>query len=204
MKVIGCRGLPKNARSKPPRGTQSEPVAIPSGSWSTMLLPALPVSSCFSLVHVSHFHFGRLFWAVYNCLLVANSHDFLDARGCLASSSEKAVMRQRPSGPWLWLIRVLVMMPQFPLQTLWSHRCYCSCVIFNPLPQCQPRSSPSTVFKSLDMRFKKVKPTLVLSALWGLLPVLVPGCSAQPSQPAQHLAICSVAHQSTDLSWVVL
>lgn len=74
------------------------------------------------------------------------------------------------------------MTPQFPLQALWYHRRYSSCVIFNPLPQSLPRFSSSTVFKSLDMRFKKVKPTLLLSALRGPLPMLVPGSSAQPAQ----------------------
>lgn len=132
---------------------------------------------------------------------MANGHDFLYARGCLVSLSEKALMRQRPSGPWLWLIRAPVTTPQFPLQALRSHRCYSSCVIFNPLPQSLPGSSSSTVFKSLKMRFKKIKPILLLSALPGPLTMLVPGCSIQP---AQHLVICGVAHQPTDLSWVVL
>lgn len=45
---------------------------------------------------------------------MANGHNFLDARGCHVSSSDKALMRQSPSGPWLWLIRVLVTTPQFP------------------------------------------------------------------------------------------
>lgn len=135
---------------------------------------------------------------------MASSHDFLDAIGCFASSSEKALTRERSSGSWLWLIRVPDTIPQFPLQALWSHRCYSSCVIFNPLPQSLPGSSSSTVSKSLDVKFKKVKPTLLLSALPGPLPTLVPGCSAQHSQPAQHLAICSVAHQPTDLSQVAL
>lgn len=194
--------FPEKAQSKPPvwdsewaHGNSQWQLAVPRFS-------LLYQSAVASVLFVSlHFRFGRLFWAVYNCLLVANGHEFLDARGCLASSSEKALTGQRPSGLWLWLIRVLVTTPQFPLLALWSHRCYSSCVIFNPLPQPLPESSSSTVFKSLNIRFKKVKPTLFLSALPGPFSVLVPGCSAQP---AQHLAICDVTHQPTDLSWVVL
>lgn len=34
MKVTaGCRGFPENAQANPLRGIQSEPLAIPSGSW---------------------------------------------------------------------------------------------------------------------------------------------------------------------------
>lgn len=72
---------------------------------------------------------------------------------------------------------------------------------FNLLLQSLRGSSSSTVFKSINTRFKKVKPTLLLSALPGPLPMLVPGCSAQPAQP---LAICSVAQQPTNLPWVIL
>lgn len=158
--------------------TQSEPMAIPSGSWQYC---ALPVSSCFSLVHVSPFSFWEIVQSSLQLSTVANGHDFLDAKECLASLSEKALMKQRPSGPWLWLIRALVTTPQFPLQALQRHRCYISCAIFNPLPQALPESSSSRVFKSLNVRFKEVKSTLLLSALWVPLPMMVPGCSAQPA-----------------------
>lgn len=178
-------------------GLRVSPWQFPVAAGSTTLLPALPVSSCFSLVRVSPFSLWEI--VLSSLQLSTCGYEFLDARGCLASSSEKALTGQRPSGPWLWLIRVLVTMPQFPLLALWSHRCYSSCVIFNPLPQPLPESSSSTVFKSLNIRFKKVKPTLFLSALPGPFSVLVPGCSAQP---AQHLAICDVTHQPTALSWV--
>lgn len=88
------------------------------------------------------------------------------------------------------------MTPQFPLQALWCHRCYSSCVIFNPLLQSLPWFRSSTVFKSLDMRFKKVKPTLLLSALRGPLPMLVPGSSAQPAQPLTgHMQCGTPAHR---------
>lgn len=147
---------------------------------STVLLPALPVSSCFSLLHVSPFSFWEIVLSSLQLSTVANGHDFLDARECLASLSEKALMKQRPYGPWLWLIRALVLTSQFPLQALQRHRCYSSCAIFNPLPQALPESSSSRVFKSLNMRFKEVKPTLLLSGLWVPLPMLVPGCSARP------------------------
>lgn len=195
-----CPSKPRAWDSEWALGNSQWQLAVPCSS-------LLCQSAVASVLYMSlHFHFGRLFWAVYNCLLVASSHEFLDARGCFTSLSEKALMRQRSSGPWLWLIRVPVTMAQFPLQALWSHTCYSSCVIFNPLPQSLPGSSSSTVSKPLNMRFKKVKPILLLSALPGPLPMLVPGCSAQPSQPAQpsHLAICSVAHQPTDLSRVAL
>ena len=118
---------------------------------STVLLPALPVSSCFSLLHVSPFSFWEIVLSSLQLSTVANGHDFLDARECLASLSEKALMKQRPSGPWLWLIRALVLTSQFPLQALQRHRCYSSCAIFNPLPQALPESSSSRVFKSLNM-----------------------------------------------------